>query len=383
MINKIITDIINSSIIFLNLLKKNWIFLTASSLFGLLLGVYLENYNFKKKIINQGFSEINFEFFDKFYSSLISKNNSKVNIINDFSDLSERFNNEFNSKKINEVGFYDEYIYIYCIKDKKKNIDNYLNLSTDDSTLNKKINLIIRNHSKSEVETCFNYIQKIFHSKKNKFIDEEIKKIDALILHLTKMNLFFNEKAIINNKDYKNFYDYYSDFYDAVINFKTYNNKLFQKEDQRSKEYFISLLLNSEKNILYPYVLYKDEKNSQIYLKRIDYSDLIPAGKSEKKISIEVELIPINEFLKNNEYFINVTLLKSSFSINIEKRINLLKFYKNLINEAPFMNIKFSELIMSESLIKSTNVPLISFLFFLIIGIFLIYFKNFTLRINK
>ena len=383
MISKIITDIINSSIIFLNLLKKNWIFLTASSLFGLLLGVYLENYNFKKKIINQGFSEINFEFFDKFYSSLISKNNSKVNIINDFSDLSERFNNEFNSKKINEVGFYDEYIYIYCIKDKKKNIDNYLNLSTDDSTLNKKINLIIRNHSKSEVETCFNYIQKIFHSKKNKFIDEEIKKIDALILHLTKMNLFFNEKAIINNKDYKNFYDYYSDFYDAVINFKTYNNKLFQKEDQRSKEYFISLLLNSEKNILYPYVLYKDEKNSQIYLKRIDYSDLIPAGKSEKKISIEVELIPINEFLKNNEYFINVTLLKSSFSINIEKRINLLKFYKNLINEAPFMNIKFSELIMSESLIKSTNVPLISFLSFLIIGIFLIYFKNFTLRINK
>ncbi len=383
MINKIITDIINSSIIFLNLLKKNSIFLTTLSLFGLLLGVYLENYYFKKKIINQGFSEINFEFFDKFYSSLISKNTSKVNIINDFSDLLERFNNEFNSKKINEVGFYDENIYLYCIKDKKKNIDNYLNLSIDDSALNKKINLLIRNHSKSEVETCFNYIQKIFNSKKNKFIDEEIKRIDALILHLTKTNVLFNEKAIVNNKNYKNFYDYYSDFYDTVISLKTDNNKLFQKEDQRSKEYFISHLLNQDRNIFYPYELYKDEKNSKIYLKKIDYSDLIPAGKSEKKISIEVELIPINEFLLNDEYFIYVVLLKSSFSINIEKRINLLKFNKNLINEALFMNIKFSELIMSESLIKSTYVPLISFLSFLISGIFLIYFKNFTLKINK
>lgn len=98
---------------------------------------------------------------------------------------------------------------------------------------------------------------------------------------------------------------------------------------------------------------------------------------------MEVELIPINEFLKNDEYFINVFLLKSSFSINIEKRINLLKFYKNLINEAPFMNIKFSDLIMSKSLIKNTNVPLTSFLSFLISGIFLIYFKTFTLKINK
>lgn len=120
MINKILTDVINSSIFFLNLLKKNWIFLTSLSLFGLLLGVFLENYNYKKKIINQGFSEINFEFFDQFYSSLISKNISKASITNDFSDLLERFKNEFSSKKINEVGFYDENIYIHCIKDKKK-----------------------------------------------------------------------------------------------------------------------------------------------------------------------------------------------------------------------------------------------------------------------
>lgn len=110
MINKILTDVINSSIFFLNLLKKNWIFLTSLSLFGLLLGVFLENYNYKKKIINQGFSEINFEFFDQFYSSLISKNISKASITNDFSDLLERFKNEFSSKKINEVGFYDENI---------------------------------------------------------------------------------------------------------------------------------------------------------------------------------------------------------------------------------------------------------------------------------
>jgi hypothetical protein len=146
------------------------------SLFGLFLGVYLENYNFKKKGQFKGFAEV--DVINKSFLSIISDFDSSeysiskyagfiknkkylLNGLDRLTNLSERFNNEFKSSKLNIKEFYDEDINKYCITDKNKHFDSYIDISTNNDREIKRINLIILNNSKSEVENCFNYIKKI------------------------------------------------------------------------------------------------------------------------------------------------------------------------------------------------------------------------------
>ena len=102
MLNKIIINTINSSVIFLKILKKNTIFLVIISLFGISLGVYLENYNFKKENPYQGFSEIDLDM--RFKLSLRPINEIPPNELSNF-DVS--FKSEFNDSKLNSKDFYN------------------------------------------------------------------------------------------------------------------------------------------------------------------------------------------------------------------------------------------------------------------------------------
>jgi hypothetical protein len=393
MLNKIITDVINSSIVFLKLLKKNSTFLIIISLFGLFLGVYLENYNFKKKGQFKGFAEV--DVINKSFLSMISDFDSSeysiskyagfiknkkylLNGLDRLTNLSERFNNEFKSSKLNIKEFYDEDINKYCITDKNKHFDSYIDISTNNDSEIKRINLIILNNSKSEVENCFNYIKKILIIKKNKFIKEELKKIDSHILHLTNMQQSLNKKETFDTKEsYGKFFDLFAAYYQDIAHINKNNNKIFNKDDQQIKEYFITELYNSEKNILYPYELLKDEKNNKIYLyKNINYTDIETVDKISKKNFLKIELFTVDEFLQKEDFFTNVVALKSSVLIDIEKKLNLLNEARNSIND--FTDFQFSELIITEQKIKRSYAPIVSFLFFLISGIFLIYFRNFS-----
>jgi hypothetical protein len=393
MLNKIITDVINSSIVFLKLLKKNSTFLIIISLFGLFLGVYLENYNFKKKGQFKGFAEV--DVINKSFLSIISDFDSSeysiskyagfiknkkylLNGLDRLTNLSERFNNEFKSSKLNIKEFYDEDINKYCITDKNKHFDSYIDISTNNDSEIKRINLIILNNSKSEIENCFNYIKKILIIKKNKFIKEELKKIDSHILHLTNMQQSLNKKETFDTKEsYGKFFDLFAAYYQDIAHINKNNNKIFNKDDQQIKEYFITELYNSEKNILYPYELLKDEKNNKIYLyKNINYTDIETVDKISKKNFLKIELFTVDEFLQKEDFFTNVVTLKSSVLIDIEKKLNLLNETRNSIND--FTDFQFSELIITEQKIKRSYAPIVSFLFFLISGIFLIYFRNFS-----
>jgi hypothetical protein len=387
MLNKIIVSTINSIVIFLNVLKKNAIFLVIISLFGISLGVYLENYNFKKKNFYQGFSEIDvdmgFQHLNENSSFSTGKNIFSVGLLNEFSNFNDSFKSEFNDNKLNSKEFYNKDINKYCTKDANKHFDNYLNLSTNKGNYFIKINLSIQNNSKSEIEECYNYIKNILILKHNTFIEQEIKKIDNYILRLTNIEEFLNEgKSIDAKKSFAKFIDLYFKFYEEFINLNKINSKTSEKDDQQLRQDFIIQLLNYEKNIFYPYEMIKDEKNKKIYFyKNINYADLSLTEKTDKKNFLKLELISIDDFLQNDDFFSDVITFKSILLINSEKKINSLKFFRNSIKND--FNINFGNLTISEKKIKSSYVPLASFLLFLISGIFLIYFKNFISYTNK
>ena len=383
MLNKIIINTINSSVIFLKILKKNTIFLVIISLFGISLGVYLENYNFKKENPYQGFSEIDLDMRIKLSLPPIHKNIFSHGLSNELSNFDVSFKSEFNDRKLNSKDFYNKDINKNCTKDPNKNFDNYLNLSTNNDKYFIKINLFIQNNSKSEIEECYNYIKNILILKYNTFVEHEIKKIDNYILRLTNMQEVLNNTENLDpKKNYAKLFDLYFKYYEDVINLNKISGKSFEKDDQQIKQDFIIQLFNYDKDIFYPYEMIKDEKNKKIYFyKNINYADISLTEKIDKKNFLKLELISVDDFLQNEDFFRNVITFKSSLLLNSEKKINSLKFFRNLIKND--FNINFSNLTISEKKIKSSYVPLVSFLLFLISGIFLIYFKNFISNTNK
>jgi hypothetical protein len=227
---------------------------------------------------------------------------------------------------LNSKEFYNKDINKYCTKDPNKHFDNYLNLSTNNGNYFIKINLSIKNNSKSEIEECYNYIKNILILKHNTFIEQEIKKIDNYILRLTNIEEFLNEgKSIDAKKNFAKFIDLYFKFYEGFINLNKINSKTSEKDDQQIRQDFIIQLLNYEKNIFYPYEIIKDEKNKKIYLyKNINYADLSLTEKTDKKNFLKLELISIDDFLQNDDFFSDVITFKSILLINSEKKINSL-----------------------------------------------------------